>query len=133
MRQEIEALQRSFIEAFLSPGSARFHLLLAPVGAGKGYTGTQIVAQLCCDNPRALVLVLPPRPLGAQWADRLTSRSGGSRAVFVDRGKLVEMQDAAGPGKSPWPQAGVVVLGIDFAVRRDVSELLANCRWDLIV
>lgn len=133
MRQEIEALQRTFIEAFLSPDSARFHLLLAPVGAGKGYTGAQIVSQLCCDNPGVRVLVLAPRVLAAQWADRLTSRSGGSRAVFVDRGKLVEMQGAAGPGNSPWPEAGVVVLGIEFAVRRDVSELLANCRWDLIV
>lgn len=133
MRQAIEALQTDFQKYFLDEGSPRFYLLVAPVGTGKAYAATQILAHFFRAKPNARVLVLAPRVLGPQWEDKLTTRSPETSIMFVDRRKLVELQSDAGAGFAPWPSSGVVVMSTDFAVRPDVVEVLVNSRWDLIV
>jgi len=133
MTQAIEALQADFQIYFLDKSSPRFHLLLAPVGTGKAYTAAQILSTLFQDKPHALVLVLAPRVLGPHWVDRLSTKSPKLPIIFVDRRKLVELQADAGPSDSPWPDRGIVVVGTEFALQEDVTDALAEGRWDLIV
>jgi DNA polymerase III delta prime subunit len=128
----LRAWQANFVTSFLEEDSAAFHLLTAPPGTGKTYTGVAIARELAERHAKRM-LVLLPAPLCEGWAGRLRDAQSELPVLVVTRKVIRAIESALPIGQSPWDAEGVYVLSHDLAKQVDLAASLSLAKWDLVI
>ncbi len=128
----LSPFQAEFARDFCAPDSPSYWELVAPVGTGKTFLATSIVAYQMESGARR-VLVLTPRALLTQWQHALTSSSEVVDPLLVDRRTYLELEARVPSGHNPWPEPALILMSIDLAKRRDMTGSLTTVEWDLVV
>lgn len=123
--------QSEFIERFTrEAGTARTHLLLAPVGTGKSFAMASAVAGFAAKGRQRRVLVLTMAALAEQWVDRFHATRRD--VVLLDGRTTRLLRERLGNDAAALPP-GIFVIGIDAAKRSGSSQFFAGIPWDLVV
>jgi ERCC4-related helicase len=122
--------QISLVDTVLNPESKRVTLLSAEVGLGKTTALVALSKRLLQEHPTARVLVLTPRALQLQFAERLYKES--TTTLMVDRYRFRALLDEAS-GEDIWPRGAVILLSMDFARQPDINDSLTKARWELVI
>lgn len=130
--QGLAPFHARFASDFVAAGSPAYWELVAPAGTGTTSLARAIVERLVRTGARR-VLVLAPGTLLRRWQRALVPTTGQPSPLVVDRRSFLELEAAAGPGRSPWPDPAVIVMGLDLARRADMAGPLADTDWDLVV
>jgi superfamily II DNA or RNA helicase len=80
-----------------------------------------------------VLILLPARPLVAQYQHRLQSQLTDVPVLAVDRRSFRALQTRVPIGATPWPAPAVVLLPIDTAKQEDIAESLIVVAWDLVI
>jgi SNF2 family DNA or RNA helicase len=128
----LRAWQANFVASFLEEDSAAFHLLTAPPGTGKTYTGVAIAKELAERHAKRM-LVLLPASLCEGWAGRLRDAQSDLPVLVVTRKVIRSIESALPIGQSPWDAEGVFVLSHDLAKKVDLTDSLSSVKWDLVI
>ena len=100
------------------------------VGLGKTTALVALSKRLLQERPTGRVLVLTPRALQFQFADRLYK--GNTATLMVDRYRFRALLDEAS-GEDIWPRGTVILLSMDFARQPDINDSLAKAHWELVI
>lgn len=130
---ELLPFQAEFVDRFTEPGSSPNHLLVGPPGSGKTAVISHIVERTLASGRNRRVLILAPRPIVEQQAYLLRAVTKSGSVQVVDRYRYREMEAEAPVGQSPWPDAIVALMSIDFAKQEDISDGLPRVSWDLVI
>jgi superfamily II DNA or RNA helicase len=124
------AWQATFAAAFLDPDSSPYHLLAAPPGLGKMYTGVAIAKEMISLGAQR-ILVLAPAALCVAWAHRLALQE--LEVFSLTRAELREIEATCKPHESPFQRNGVYVMSQDLAKQKDVADSLSVVNWNAVI
>jgi superfamily II DNA or RNA helicase len=122
--------QAEFFRTYVAeaePGSV--HVLLAPPGAGKTFVITRTISELSQNGQFQRVLLLGPAALTAFMTEQF--RSLGQEAILIEGRSMRLLQERIGDSSGEWP-SGIYAMGIDFAKRQDIRNMIVNISWDLV-
>jgi len=124
------AWQANFAADFLDPDSSPYHLLAAPPGLGKMYTGVAIAKEVISSGAQR-ILVLAPAAMCVVWANRLAMQE--LEVFSLTRAELREIEATCKPQESPFQRNGVFVMSQDLAKQKDVADGLSVINWNAII
>ena len=110
-------------------GHAARLLIADAVGLGKTIQAGLVIAETLARTPDALVLVVAPAGLRAQWQAELAER-------FAIDAALVDAAALAATGSidiNPWTRHSVSIASVDFVKRAEVLRSFEPLLWDLVV